>query len=505
MPKVPLGINLIKDSTLVKKNKRLGKIRRKKEVLIIEPETASWIVLKDKELFLFNSLDKPMRVGEIKRNILSSVTHREKEEFLLKLYHRNMITLNGLSFYDPVELWKPPQRYPAFLCFHITEACNFACKYCYARADQKDAHKKVLPKEVAHKAVEKILEELPMENLLLDFHGGEPFLAFEARIDTRKYAHHYNKKRGINKNLSFVVQTNGSLLTVERAKTLKELGCNIGVSLDGPAFVHDAQRIWPNGKGTFNTVWKNVKEVIEAGINIGFLAVIHNPENYINTFKFFIEELNLQNFRINYSGYIGRATEELEFPYGRAKTFAYHYLKMVDAVIEHVKRTQKPLIIRDLDSQINNIVSKARPFMCYRSPCGCGNSILGFGQDGGIYACEEATGVEEFKIGNIFEDVSLTDVVDKSPVLKHINGRTVDNIPKCKNCLFKRFCGGRCTTKSFARYGNFRREDPMCRFYQIIYPELIWRIHDNPEIVPLLNPTLKGFMTLETHAPIYQL
>ena len=149
---------------------------------------------------------------------------------------------------------------------------------------------------------------------------------------------------------------------------------------------------------------------------------------------------------------MGRATEELEFPHGRAETFARYYLEMVDYVIDYVEKTKKNLYVKDLDSQINNIFTKERPFMCYRSPCGCGNSILGFGAEGGIFACEEAIGVEAFKLGSVFDKRSLKDILDNSEVLKHINGRTVDNIPKCNKCPFKRLCGGRCTTKSFARF-----------------------------------------------------
>lgn len=493
---MPIGINLLSDSTLVKKTDGIGKIRRGREILFIEKETASWIILSGAKLEFFNSIKKPITVGELKKTTPSRLSSAQKDRLLLSLFRQNMITLNGTAYYDPRKLWVLPQRYPAFLCFHITEACNFACKYCYARADQKNAHTKIIPREVTHRAIEKILEELPLDKLLIDFHGGEPFLAYEQMVDTIQYAHQYNEKRGIGKQLKFVVQSNGSLITPERAKFLNSLNCNIGISLDGPAEIHNSQRVWPNNSGTFDRVWSNALELRKAGVDVGFLAVIHDPVNYLKVFRFFIDN-GLRSFRINYSAYIGRATEELEFPHGRAETFARHYLKMVDEVIHFVTSTGLSVRIRDLDNQLNNIITKKRPFMCYRSPCGCGNSILGFGQDGGIYACEEATGNDEFRIGNIFEDKTLTDVVDYSEQLKKINARTVENIPKCKDCLFKRFCGARCTTKSYARFGNFHREDPMCRFYQIIYPELIWRIHENPEIIPLLNPNFNQSDQLE--------
>jgi uncharacterized protein len=483
---MPLGIRKFKGSSLIKKTDGLTRIRKGRKVLFIEKESASWMILEQARLALFESLDTPRTVDEILSGPISALSVSEKEEFLLQLYNNNLISFNGIHYYDPKKLWVQPTKYPQFLCLHITSACNFACKYCYAHANPD---LKKMPLEVAYKTVERILEEIPHNYFLIDFHGGEPFLAYEEMIKTILHAQEFNKKRGLNKEINFVVQSNGSLVTVEKAKYLESINCQLGFSLDGPDFIQDAQRVYPDGSGTFAHVWKNMEALKNADMKLGYLAVVHNPENYIKTFKFFVD-YGLTGFRLNYSAYIGRATEELEFPHGRGEVFARHWLEMVDAAAEYVDRTGQPLDIKDLDNQINNITSKNRPFMCYRSPCGCGRSILGFGYDGGIFACEEGTGIEAFRIGSIFDTKrTIPEIIDTSEVLKEITGRTVDNIPRCKECTFKRFCGGRCTTKSYARYGNFRREDAMCRFYQIVYPELIWRIHDNPDLMMKLNPT----------------
>ncbi|MCE1245597.1 MAG: radical SAM protein [Firmicutes bacterium] len=487
---IPLGIRKFKGSSLIKKTDGLTRIKRGRKVLFIEKETASWMILEQAKLALFESLNSPKTVDEILSGPITALSVEEKEELLFQLYNNNLISFNGIHYFEPKKLWVSPTKYPQFLCLHITSACNFVCKYCYARANP---HLEKMPLEVAYKVMERILEEIPHEYFLIDFHGGEPFLAYDEMVKTIKYAQEYNKKRGLNKRLDFIVQSNGSLVTVEKAKTLESLNCSIGFSLDGPEFVQNSQRIYPDGSGTFSQVWKNMQDLKEAGAKLGFIAVIHKPENYKHAFKFFTD-YGLTGFRLNYSAYIGRATEELEFPHGRGEEFARHWLEMVDIASEYVLEKGHSLSIKDLDQQINNITSKGRPFMCYRSPCGCGRSILGFGYNGGIYACEEGTGIDAFKIGSIYDtSKTIPEIIDTSEVLEHITGRTVDNIPKCKECTFKRFCGGRCTTKSYARYGNFRREDAMCRFYQIVYPELIWRIHDRPELIPLLNPPEQGF------------
>ena len=42
------------------------------------------------------------------------------------MYESNR-SVNGRSCLEPAELWKPVQYYPAYLCLHLTEACNFGC------------------------------------------------------------------------------------------------------------------------------------------------------------------------------------------------------------------------------------------------------------------------------------------------------------------------------------------------------------------------------------------
>ncbi len=487
---IPMGINLFNNNLLVKRNDTLYRSRRGNEVLFIEKESASHIILSGDELDFFNRIRGPVTVDELLNLPPSGLDRRDKECLLRKLYERNMVSLNGSYYHDPATMWQVKQKYPSFICFHLTHACNFRCKYCFAWAEEDHGQMRRMPREVIDASVKKIMEENPVDRLLIDFHGGEPFVAYDDMVYVIKSFREYNEKHNKKKQLRFICQTNGSLLTLEKVKALKEINCCLGLSLDGPQHVQDENRVFNDGSGTFNAVMERYWELKKEGLEPGTLSVIHDPVNYMNVLEFLINDLKKFNVRINYSAYIGRATEELDFPHGRAETFARYYLEMVDYIIDYVLKNKKRFILKDLDSQINNIYSKNRPFMCYRSPCGCGRSILGIGSDGGMYACEEAIGVQAFRLGSVFDEKPFTRIIDESEVLKEINGRTVENIPKCKKCTFKRFCGSRCTTKSFARFASFRREDPMCKYYQIVYEELIWKFHYKPEALRFLNPEM---------------
>jgi uncharacterized protein len=472
---------LMREDTLIARSGDLAMYRRGGKVLFLEPRTAGWMVLDGGGLDLFRALTRPMLLGEFMR-LPGEPSGRAREEFLVDFYTSSLVTLRGQAYCNPAALWKVPQKYPGFLCLHITEECNFACRYCLAESNPRKS--KMAP-ETARAIIDRILADIPLNEITIDFHGGEPFMAFDAMMDAIAYAGRANEAFG--KKLTFMVQTNGSLLTPERVRRLAEEKVVVGVSLDGPRHVQDKYRIFPGGSGTFDTVWDNVRRAEELGLRTGILSVIHDPEDYIETFNFLTSQ-GRTSFRMNYSSSIGRAKSELAFPWERADHFASEYLKMARLALAYARENGTALAISDLNNMINNLTSKSRPFMCYRSPCGIGSAILGFGIDGGVYACEEMASLGIFRIGSVFDGVPLPEMMEKSPVIADLMRRDVDNIPRCSRCALRRICTAGCTSKAYARFGDFLREAPMCRFYQIVLEELMWDLHENPDMAGLLNP-----------------
>lgn len=467
--------------------------RRGERVLFIEPESASWIVLEEPYLSFWQKMSRPMTWAEAK-TLDHPLEAEKRHDFLVHMYGLDMVRVNGRAFFNTPEVWKPPQRYPTYLCLHLTESCNFGCHYCMA---DSYPHKGKMPMETAKLIIEKVLHELPPNNLTIDFHGGEPLLAWDELLETVDHAKVVNERDGLNKKLWFMLQTNGSLLTPDKVAKMKELGMIVGVSMDGPPEIHDRHRVFAGSeKGTFDTVLENVRMAEEMGYPVGLLSVIHEPKEYLTTFRFMLHEMKRKTMRINYSSYIGRSPYKLQFPVDRAEEFGYAWLEMIDEALAWCRENNESLQIADVNNQINNIVSKNRPFMCYRSPCGVGNSVLGFGIDGGIHACEEMASLDMFRVANIHDEgLNLARMVEDNPVLKLLQSRTVDNIPKCSQCHLKRICYGGCTSKTMARFGDAMRESPMCGYYLVVFEELMWRIHDNPDLVQRL-----GFPGTRYHA-----
>jgi uncharacterized protein len=477
---------IVELDTTVSVTPDLYRSRRGSEILLVEPESASWCILDAAEWSVFCRMETsagPRRLGDIPFD--DCLTRERFDELVRMLFYRNLIALDGRTYFDPDRLWSV-QRYPHYFNIHVTDGCNLACRYCrvYSRKSAP-----MMTPETAALIARRIVEEIPSHSVTLGFHGGEPMLNLKA-IQAGVEAANETKARIAgtprDKPVRFMMQTNGTMLSVKTLAVLKKLKVHVGISIDGPPALHDEQRVFHNGRGTSHALGRGMKAAAAASLKLGYLSVVHDPAKYVDVLNYLVTGLGARSVRINFSMPEGRAKDVLTFPDERGEDFARHWLKMVDYAVEHHEKTGVWLDISDLNLFVFFLLSKQRPHMCYRSPCGFGNSILGFGYDGRIYLCDEVVGNELFCIGDIRDDADLDALLDNSPVRRTMmNARRLENLGKCSGCVWRRFHGGGCASKTFAHYGCVDKEDPMCRFYQIVFEELMWRIWKNPKLAQL--------------------
>lgn len=113
----------------------------------------------------------------------------------------------------------------------LDRKCNMNCIYCI-----QDDGAKQLPKTFYFPSPEHVAKYFPQNNMLYEviFYGGEAFIYFDYMIEIARCI----KER--NENVRFAVTTNGTLLTVERAKILNELEFRVNLSHD--AHVYETTR-----------------------------------------------------------------------------------------------------------------------------------------------------------------------------------------------------------------------------------------------------------------------
>lgn len=145
----------------------------------------------------------------------------------------------------------------------VTEKCNLRCKYCIYSGNydnQREHGMNVMSFDTAKKAIDRFYDtqkERIRENVLhmplIGFYGGEPLMNFNLIKECVAYA-----RKLFEGNITFLVTTNGTIMTDEIADFLIENEFALSVSLNGDKKENDRLRVFENGLGTFEAIMKNM-------------------------------------------------------------------------------------------------------------------------------------------------------------------------------------------------------------------------------------------------------
>jgi len=156
----------------------------------------------------------------------------------------------------------------------VTNACNFRCTYCV-----QDHENKVM-NDISAVRLIKLLEGISkkVRKIKISWFGGEPLLQFE-RIEEMIY-----RIKNLCENnycvLENTMTTNGFLLDALIVDKLQGLNFkNLQITIDGSKESHDSRRFLSNGAGTYKTIIKNLKYVLEKNIQV-ILRVNIDKDNF---------------------------------------------------------------------------------------------------------------------------------------------------------------------------------------------------------------------------------
>lgn len=160
----------------------------------------------------------------------------------------------------------------------------------------------------------------------------------------------------------------------------------------------------------------------------------------------------------------------------RMEKFSMGTLEAVDRVFERIQWSRTSVVLSDVQRFVSAIAGKVYPYPCGRRPCGMGTSMFVYDDRGQVFACEPAGQISWKKL--LIEDIpeEKNSAVNENKILRDVQ----ELPPRCSRCQWRSFCAGGCPVLALEKYSDPKREDPRCRFFQIIFEQLIWKIHENP-------------------------
>jgi len=324
------------------------------------------------------------------------------------------------------------------ISWNTTNQCNMFCEHCYRDAGAK------AEEELSTEQGKALLDEIAKAGFkIMIFSGGEPLM----REDIYELVEH-----AVKLGLRPVFGTNGTLITPEVARRLKEIGTmGVGISLDStdPA-KHDKFRAFP---GAWEGAVQGMKNCREAGLpfQIHTTVVDWNME----------EVLDITDFAVK----LGAMAHHIFFlvPTGRAVNIeeeslrAEQYEELLTKIMK--KQQEVPIELKPTCApQFMRIAKEMGMDLRFSRGCLAGTHYCIISPMGDVQPCAYLN----MKLGNV-KETPFSEIWAKSEVLNEL--RTLDYKGGCGKCKYKRACGGCRARAAFYNEGDFMAEEPWCLYH----------------------------------------
>ena len=320
--------------------------------------------------------------------------------------------------------------------------CNLACRYCYYLKPNK--HDDVMSDELLELFTRQYIEAQTQREVLFTWHGGEPLLRplsfYEKALALqRRYARGHQ--------IDNCLQTNGTLLTDEWCRFLKENHFLVGISIDGPQAMHDAYRLTRGGQPTWEKVMEGIRLLQKHEVDWNVMATVNrlNAEHPVEFYRFF-KDIGCEF--LQFTPVVERIGGEVTDYSVTPEHWGRFLCELYD---EWVREDVGRVFVQTFDATLANWAGVA-PGICSLSAM-CGHAAA-MEYNGDVYSCDHFV-FPVYLLGNIRQQ-TLTELLygERQQAFSRKKDHALPR--QCRECRFLFACHGECPKNRFTtdRYGE---------------------------------------------------
>jgi len=337
----------------------------------------------------------------------------------------------------------------------VTTHCNLRCRYCYAEGGAYGMPRQQMSADLARQAVKWALQLFPLITAL-QFFGGEPSLncgAIQAVCETfeQQYAVGH-----LERLPQYAMVTNGTCLSPHLEELIRRYRMHLTYSIDGPSEVHDCNRHFLSGRGSYQKTITNFKRLrVAGGVNMG-VEVTFSPQALDAGYGIW----ELARFSLTELG--------LSEPHIAPVASAPGGVTSWDGRIDEAVASYRVATANSLQSLLEghyvgfSIVSGMLRTLTLKRPrnviCPAGASTLAVDPQGDVYPCFMFAGQPELRLGNVNISPDRTIFLDRLQAFMRHNRK--DTHVACRECWARSLCSG-CLGDTQLSTGALDRESPM--------------------------------------------
>lgn len=325
---------------------------------------------------------------------------------------------------------------PSLVSWNITRQCNLTCIHCY-----RDARMCPDPEELTTEEGCRLIEEIAAVGFrVLILSGGEPLMRADLLTLVEK-----TRDAGLRP----VLGSNGTLITLEQARRLKEAGlARAGISLDSvDSDYHNRLRGSP-------TAWQDAVAGMKACVSVGLpfqvnTTVTQQNEEHILELTNFARSLGAAGHHVFFLVPTGRALDIAEemVEAQRSEQLLKGLLEMQRATDIEIKPTCAPQFIR--------IAEQLGVSTRFQAGCLAGRTYCVITPNGEVQPCPYLP----LGVGRV-QERSFVDIWQHAEVFQNLREQSLEGT--CSRCRWGKRCFG-CRARAYwATAGNYLAEDPSC-------------------------------------------
>ncbi|MEF2071237.1 anaerobic sulfatase maturase [Consotaella aegiceratis] len=343
----------------------------------------------------------------------------------------------------------------------IGPRCNLDCTYCYYLEKERlypGTKKFGMPDEVLETYIRDYIAAQatqPMPEIWFNWQGGEPTML---GVDYfRRIVELEARYAPPGKTIRNALQTNGTLIDDEWAEFLKAHEFLIGISIDGPADLHDRYRVDRAKRASHAKVMAGLETLKRHGVDFNTLTVIHrNNATEPRRIYRFLKEIGstfMQFIPIverTADGATLAAAPQIDEDGVEYKVTPWSVLPrtygdfLCGVFDEWIERDVGRVFVQFFDVQLGLWLGQPAGLCWFAETCGQGLAIE---HNGDLYACDHYV-YPEYRLGNVMD--TPVGVLAALPEQVSFGKDKRDSLPRqCRECEIRFTCNGGCPKHRF--------------------------------------------------------
>lgn len=356
-----------------------------------------------------------------------------------------------LTLSDAVKVTRPK----AFMVMSkpVGSVCNLNCTYCYYLEKSSlytGSGNFRMTDELLEEFVRQYIDAHEVPLVTFTWQGGEPTLM---GLDFFEQVLYYQRKYRGTKKIDNAFQTNGTKLTEDWCRFFKKHDFLVGISIDGPADIHDKYRKFKTGKPSHEEVMKAIRLLRRFRVEFNTLSVVNdaNANRGVEVYRFlkkigsgFMQFIPVVERRADQPSETGLTLIPPGFAGParitdwsvRARQYGRFMISIFD---EWIRNDVGKVFVQLFDVTLANWVG-ALPGLCVFAET-CGEAAV-MEHNGDVYSCDHFV-YPEFFLGNI-KQTPLADMMASGRQIQFGKDKR-DLLPRyCLACPVRFACHGGC-------------------------------------------------------------